>query len=76
MLDILCFHLLVSFVTFAWRHSGVIVLSQGVLRGYDPFMNLVLDEATDPSNSDKKMGMVIIRGNSVVQFEILDPLRF
>lgn len=54
----------------------MIVLSQGVLRGYDPFMNLVLDEATDPSNSDKKMGMVIIRGNSVVQFEILDPLRF
>lgn len=38
-------------------------------------MNLVLDEATDPS-TDKKMGMVIIRGNSVVQFEILDPLRF
>lgn len=51
-------------------------LSQGVLRGYDPFMNLVLDETTDPASSDKKMGMVIIRGNSVVQFEILDPLRF
>lgn len=50
--------------------------SQGVLRGYDPFMNLVLDETTDPASSDKKMGMVIIRGNSVVQFEILDPLRF
>jgi len=49
---------------------------QGVLRGYDPFMNLVLDETTDPASSDKKMGMVIIRGNSVVQFEILDPLRF
>ena len=51
-------------------------LPQGVLRGYDPFMNLVLDDATDPASSDKKMGMVIIRGNSVVQFEILDPLRF
>ncbi|CAN0143822.1 unnamed protein product [Ascophyllum nodosum] len=49
---------------------------KGVLRGYDPFMNLVLDDATDPASSDKKMGMVIIRGNSVVQFEILDPLRF
>lgn len=65
-----------SIAPFALCHSGVIVLSQGVLRGYDPFMNLVLDETTDPSNSDKKMGMVIIRGNSVVQFEILDPLRF
>lgn len=49
---------------------------KGVLRGYDPFMNLVLDEATDPASSDKKMGMIIVRGNSVVQFEILDPLRF
>eukprot|EP00752_Nemacystus_decipiens_P008023 g7169.t1 len=49
---------------------------KGVLRGYDPFMNLVLDDTTDPASSDKKMGMVIIRGNSVVQFEILDPLRF
>ena len=52
------------------------LLWQGVLRGYDPFMNLVLDDTTDPASSDKKMGMVIIRGNSVIQFEILDPLRF
>lgn len=54
----------------------LLVFLQGVLRGYDPFMNLVLDDTTDPASSDKKMGMVIIRGNSVIQFEILDPLRF
>lgn len=59
-------------VTLYWNS----VPSQGVLRGYDPFMNLVLDETTDPASSDKKMGMIIVRGNSVVQFEILDPLRF
>lgn len=59
-------------VSLYWKS----VPSQGVLRGYDPFMNLVLDETTDPASSDKKMGMIIVRGNSVVQFEILDPLRF
>ncbi|CAM9600079.1 unnamed protein product [Discosporangium mesarthrocarpum] len=50
---------------------------KGVLRGYDPFMNLVLDDATDMgSPGEKRMGMIIVRGNSVIQFEILDPLRF
>ena len=48
----------------------------GKLRGYDQFMNLVLEEAVD-NNSDEKapLGQVVIRGNSVVQLEVLpwDP---
>jgi small nuclear ribonucleoprotein G len=50
----------------------------GVLRGFDQFMNLVIDETTDEaplpvgaSGVAPKidLGMVVIRGNSVVQFE-------
>lgn len=52
----------------------------GTLRGYDQFMNIVLDGAEEDTSSsatttasmDKNdMGMVVIRGNSIVQFELL-----
>lgn len=45
----------------------------GTLRGYDQFMNIVLDGASEdgaPANQNS-IGMVVIRGNSIVQFELL-----
>ena len=36
----------------------------GVLRGFDQFLNLVLDECVDDSTSDEEpLGMVVVRGN-------------
>ena len=48
----------------------------GVMRGFDQFMNVVLDEAEEiPADGDPtEIGMVVIRGNSIVRFEILDRL--
>lgn len=48
----------------------------GVLRGFDPFMNLVIDEAVEDVNMQQKndIGMVVIRGNSVVLMEALDRI--
>jgi small nuclear ribonucleoprotein G len=46
----------------------------GVLRGFDPFLNLVLDNAmeeTDP-NDVQDIGMIVIRGNSIVMMEALE----
>ncbi|XP_066264935.1 uncharacterized protein [Branchiostoma lanceolatum] len=40
---------------------------KGVLRGFDPFMNLVLDKTVDVLGND--LGMVVVRGNSVVLLE-------
>ena len=46
----------------------------GVLRGFDPFMNLVLDNTVEErSNVERhELGMAVIRGNSVVVFEALE----
>ncbi|KAK5964990.1 hypothetical protein GCK32_011274 [Trichostrongylus colubriformis] len=43
----------------------------GVLRGFDPFMNMVIEDAIEyPKNGDPiSLGMVVIRGNSVVIME-------
>lgn len=48
----------------------------GILRGFDPFMNLVIDEAVEDVNAQQKndIGMVVIRGNSVVLMEALDRI--
>ena len=47
----------------------------GVLRGYDAFMNLVLDEAIEESAATKPdIGMVVIRGNSIQMVEALERL--
>jgi len=43
----------------------------GVVRGFDPFMNLVLDEASDTKSN---MGMVVIRGNAIMAIEALDRI--
>eukprot|EP01040_Poterioochromonas_malhamensis_P004083 gene4083-4367_t len=46
----------------------------GTLRGYDQFMNLVLGNAIEEvsqGNQVKNIGMVVIRGNSVLQLELI-----
>ena len=49
----------------------------GTLRGYDQFMNIVLDNATEICSPTEKneIGMVVIRGNSIVMWECLDRVR-
>jgi len=45
----------------------------GVLRGYDAFMNLVLEETVDENTHDNpSIGTVVLRGSSIVQFESLE----
>eukprot|EP00284_Hemiselmis_tepida_P010444 CAMPEP_0174917672 /NCGR_PEP_ID=MMETSP1355-20121228/2612_1 /TAXON_ID=464990 /ORGANISM="Hemiselmis tepida, Strain CCMP443" /LENGTH=76 /DNA_ID=CAMNT_0016162791 /DNA_START=64 /DNA_END=294 /DNA_ORIENTATION=+ len=46
----------------------------GVLRGYDQFMNVVLDQTVEHVGaSDKKdIGMVVVRGNSIAMMECVD----
>lgn len=48
----------------------------GILRGFDPFMNLVMDQCVEvsPKNEHREMGMVVIRGNSIVMLEALERL--
>lgn len=40
----------------------------GTLRGFDPFMNLVIDEAVEETKTGEQnhIGMVVVRGNSIV----------
>ena len=49
----------------------------GVLRGYDQFMNIVLDQAVEVRSPTEKqeLGMIVIRGNSVVMWECLDRIK-
>ena len=49
----------------------------GTLRGYDQFMNIVLDQATEICSPTEKheIGMIVIRGNSVVMWECLDKVK-
>ncbi|KAF4654005.1 hypothetical protein FOL47_010178 [Perkinsus chesapeaki] len=49
----------------------------GVVRGYDQFMNLVLDNAVElVSRTEKReIGMVVIRGNSILMWECLDRVK-
>ncbi|KAI8970373.1 hypothetical protein BDF20DRAFT_825842 [Mycotypha africana] len=48
----------------------------GVLRGYDPFMNIVLDETVEEVSPTEKhnIGMVVIRGNSIAIMEALERI--
>ncbi|CDO52619.1 similar to Saccharomyces cerevisiae YFL017W-A SMX2 Core Sm protein Sm G [Geotrichum candidum] len=48
----------------------------GVLRGYDVFLNIVLDEAVEkkPNGDHVKVGTTVIRGNSVVLMEALERI--
>lgn len=46
----------------------------GILRGFDPFMNLVIDEAVEDTREGTKneIGMVVVRGNSIILLEALE----
>ena len=46
----------------------------GVLRGFDPFMNLVLENADEVVSDTEviRIGMTVIRGASVLQLECLE----
>ncbi|XP_015694719.1 U6 snRNA-associated Sm-like protein LSm7, partial [Oryza brachyantha] len=47
----------------------------GTLRGFDQFMNLVVDNTVEVNGNEKNdIGMVVIRGNSVVMIEALEPV--
>uniref|UniRef100_A0A8D3BYW4 Small nuclear ribonucleoprotein G n=1 Tax=Scophthalmus maximus TaxID=52904 RepID=A0A8D3BYW4_SCOMX len=47
---------------------------QGILRGFDPFMNLVLDDSLEMGQGGQQnsIGMVVIRGNSIIMLEALE----
>lgn len=49
----------------------------GILKGYDPFMNVVLDEAFWIKGKDQTqmLGTIVIRGNSIKFWENLDKFR-
>ncbi|XP_034860406.1 small nuclear ribonucleoprotein G-like [Mirounga angustirostris] len=46
---------------------------QGLLWGFDPFMNLVIEECVEMVISGQQnIGMVVIRGNSIIMLEALE----
>uniref|UniRef100_A0A2K6S0W0 Small nuclear ribonucleoprotein G n=1 Tax=Saimiri boliviensis boliviensis TaxID=39432 RepID=A0A2K6S0W0_SAIBB len=51
--------------------------AQGILRGFDPFMNLVIDECMEMATSGQQnnIGMVVIRGNSIIMLEALERVQ-
>ena len=40
----------------------------GTLRGYDAFLNVVLENANHEGD-ETNIGTIVIRGNSIIQFE-------
>ena len=46
----------------------------GILRGYDPFMNIVLDETFEERGGDERisLGLSMIRGNSIISMETVE----
>ena len=49
---------------------------EGTLRGFDQFMNLVIDDTEEKvsASESNKIGMVVVRGNSIVMMEALEKL--
>ncbi|KAJ3216941.1 hypothetical protein HDU67_008760 [Dinochytrium kinnereticum] len=48
----------------------------GILRGFDPFMNVVLEDVVEEVSATEKtnIGMVVIRGNSILVMEALERI--
>ena len=47
----------------------------GTLRGFDQFMNLVVDNTVEVNGDERNdIGMVVLRGKSVVMIEALEPI--
>ncbi|CAG0885136.1 unnamed protein product [Cyprideis torosa] len=48
----------------------------GILRGYDPFMNIVLDEAQEITKENQRItiGSVVVRGSSISMLEAIDRM--
>ena len=48
----------------------------GTMRGYDQFLNIVLEDTTEDLKDDEKkqIGMVVIRGNSIQMMEPLERI--
>ncbi|VVT51453.1 uncharacterized protein SAPINGB_P003101 [Magnusiomyces paraingens] len=49
---------------------------KGVVRGYDLFLNVVIDEAVEEKQNGEvvKVGIAVIRGNSITSIEALERL--
>jgi small nuclear ribonucleoprotein len=44
---------------------------QGKLAGYDPYMNLVLDETEElAEETSRRLGTVVLRGNNIVAINV------
>ena len=50
----------------------------GVLKGYDQFLNIVLDSAIEILNEKDKrnLGTIVIRGNSIQYWEFVDKVEW
>eukprot|EP00741_Cyanophora_paradoxa_P010898 tig00020553_g10536.t1 len=48
----------------------------GFLRGFDQFMNIVLDNTQEEisANERNNIGMVVIRGNSIIMMDCLEKI--
>ncbi|KAL7442810.1 hypothetical protein ACHAXM_008478 [Skeletonema potamos] len=49
----------------------------GQLRGYDAFLNVVLEDAVTETSGGgtENIGTIVIRGNSIIQFESVDRIQ-
>jgi small nuclear ribonucleoprotein G len=45
----------------------------GTLRGYDAFLNIVLEQVED-HKTGQYYGQIVVRGNSIIQFEAMERI--